>query len=90
MGNKHPHRVRIVRIDVEDVRLAQGVGQQQIVLAAVPFASDPADAIHQAQCRELRNDEVLGTLAVEFHEVDLVDSKVDYLRPELFDGQRLP
>ena len=49
MRHKHPYRMRIVRIDVEDVRLAQEIGQQQIVLAAVPLASDPADAVHQPQ-----------------------------------------
>jgi hypothetical protein len=30
------------------VCLAQEIGQQQIVLAAVPLASDPADPVHQA------------------------------------------
>ena len=49
MRHKHPHRVRIVRIDVEDVRLPKEIGQQQIVLAAVPLATDPADAVHQPQ-----------------------------------------
>jgi hypothetical protein len=43
MRHKHPHRVRIIRIDVEDVCLAQEIGQQQIVFAAVPLDSDPAD-----------------------------------------------
>ena len=47
MRDKHPHRVRIVRIDVENVRLAQEISQQQIVLAAVPLATYPADAVHQ-------------------------------------------
>lgn len=46
MRHKHPHRVRIIRIDVEDVRLTKEVGLQQIVFAAVPFTSDPADAVH--------------------------------------------
>lgn len=67
MRYKHPHRVRIVRIDVENVRLAKEVSQQQIVFAAVPLASDPADAVHLPQRRELRNDQVLGPFAIEFH-----------------------
>ncbi len=49
MRHKHPHRVRIIRIDVEDVRLAKEIGQQQIVFAAVPLATDPANAVHQPQ-----------------------------------------
>ena len=48
MRHKHPYRMRIVRIDVEDVRLAKEIGQQQIVLAAMPLATDPADAVHQS------------------------------------------
>ena len=51
MRHKHPHRVRVIRIDVEDVRLAKEIGQQQIVFTAVPFASDPSDAVHEAKCR---------------------------------------
>ena len=47
MRHKHPHRVRIIWIDVEDMRLAKEVGQQQIVFATVPLATDPADAVHQ-------------------------------------------
>jgi hypothetical protein len=31
------------------VCLAKEVGEQQIVLAVVPFATDPADAVHQAK-----------------------------------------
>jgi len=87
MRHKHPHRVRVIRIDVEDVRLAQEIGKQQIVLAAVPFAADPADAIHQTQGRELRDDQVLGPFAIELDQVDLVDPEVRYLRPELLDGK---
>ncbi len=88
MRHEHPHRVRIVRIDVEDVRLAEEVGEQQIVFTAVPFASDPADAVHQAECRQFGDDQVLGSLAIELDQVDLVDSEVRYLRPKLLDGQR--
>ena len=88
MRHKHPYRMRIVRIDVEDVRLAQEIGQQQIVLPAVPLASDPANAVHQPQGRKLGNDQVLCPFAVELDQVDLVDSEVRYLRPELLDGQR--
>jgi hypothetical protein len=33
------------------VRLAKEVGEQQIVLAAVPRAPDPADAVHKTKCR---------------------------------------
>ncbi len=51
MRHEHPRRVRVVRIDVADVRLAQKIGKRQIVLAAVPFASDPADTVHQIECR---------------------------------------
>ena len=47
MRHKQPHRVRIVRIDVENVRLAHEIGQQQIVFATVPLATDPADPVHQ-------------------------------------------
>ena len=47
MRHKHPDRVRVIRIDVEDVCLAEEVGQQNVILAAVPFATDPADAVHQ-------------------------------------------
>lgn len=88
MRYKHPHRVRVIRIDVENVRLAQEVGQQQIVLAAVPLATDPADAVHQPQGRQLRDDQVLSPFAIELDQVDLVDTEVRYLRPELLDGQR--
>jgi len=35
--------VRIVRIDVENVRLAKEVGEQEIVFATVPFAAYPAE-----------------------------------------------
>ena len=83
MRHKHPHRMRIILIDVEDVRLAQEIGQQQIVLAAVPLSTDPADAVHQPQGRKLRNDQVLGSFSIELDQVDLVDSEVRYLRPEL-------
>ena len=65
MRDKHPHRVRIVRIDVENVRLAQEISQQQIVLTAVPLATDPADAVHQTQGGKLSDDQVLGSLAIE-------------------------
>ncbi len=41
------------------MRLAKEVGEQQIVLATVPFASDPADAIHEAKCREFGDDQAL-------------------------------
>jgi hypothetical protein len=33
--------MRIVRIDVENVRLAKEVGEQQLVLVTTPFATDP-------------------------------------------------
>ncbi len=51
MPHKHPHRIGIVRIDVEDMRLAKEVGKQQIVLAASPLAADPTDAIHVVKGR---------------------------------------
>ncbi len=88
MRNEHPHGVRMIWIDVEDVRLTEKIGQQQIVLTAVPLATDPADAVHQPQGRKLRNEQVLGPLAIELDQVDLVDPEVRYLRPELLDGQR--
>jgi len=88
MPHKHPYRVRVVRIDIEDVRLAKEIGEQQIVLAAVPFATDPADAIHQPQGREFGDDKILGSFTVELEQVALVDPEIRYLRPELFDGQR--
>jgi hypothetical protein len=46
MCHKHRYRVRIVWIDIEDVRLAKEVSKQQVILAAVPFATDLAEAIH--------------------------------------------
>jgi hypothetical protein len=88
MSHKHSYRVRVVRIYIDDVRLGQTIRQYQIVFATGPRATDPADAIHQAQCRELRNDEVLGPLAIELEQVDLVDAEVRYLRSEMLDGQR--
>jgi len=88
MRHKHPNRVRIIWIDVEDVRLAQEIGQQQIVFAAVPFAADPADVVHQTQGRELRDDQILGPFAIKLDQVNLVDSEIRYLCPELLDGQR--
>ena len=51
MRPEHPDRVRIIWIDVEDVRLAKKVVEQQIVLSAVLLATDPADAVHQTKCR---------------------------------------
>ena len=51
MRHKHPDRVRIIWIDVEDIRLAKKVGEQQIVLSAVLLATDPADAVQQTECR---------------------------------------
>jgi len=48
MRYEHPHGVRIVWIDVEDMRLAEEVGEQQIVFTAVPFATNPSDAVYQA------------------------------------------
>jgi len=88
MRHKHSHRVRIVWVNMEDVRLAQKVSQHEIVLSAVPLASDPADVVHQTQSREFRNDQILGPFAIEFHQVDIVDPKVRYLRPELLNGKR--
>ena len=85
MRHKHPHRVRVIRIDVEDVRLAQEIGQQQIVLAAVPLATDPADAVHQTQGGQLSDDQVLGPFAIKLDQVNLFDPEVCYLRPELLD-----
>ena len=67
MRHKHPHRVRIVGIDVEDVSLAQEVSEHQVVFPDVPFAANPADAIHQAQGRQLRDDQVLVPFSIEFH-----------------------
>ena len=77
--------MRVVRIDVEDVCLAQEIGQQQIVFAAVPLASDPADAFHQPQGREFGDDQVLGPFAIKLDQVNLFDPEVCYLRPELLD-----
>ena len=88
MRHKHPHRVRVIRIDVEDVRLPKEVGQQQIVLATVPLATDPSDTVHQPQGRKLGDDQVLGPFAIELDQVDLVDAEVRYLLPELLDGER--
>ena len=47
MRHKHPHYVRINWFDVEDVCLAKEAGEQQIVFANVPFASDPSNAVHE-------------------------------------------
>ena len=51
MRHKHPYRVRVVGIGVENVRLAKEIGEPQIALAAVPLAADPADAVHQTKCQ---------------------------------------
>ncbi len=85
---KHSDRMGVIWIDVVGVCLAKEIGQQQIVLAAVPFATDPSDAVHKAKGRELGDDQVLGPFAIELDQVDLVDAKVRYLRPKLLDGQR--
>lgn len=34
----------VIRIEVEDVRLAKKAGKKEIVFTAVPLATDPADA----------------------------------------------
>ena len=86
MRHKHPYRVRVVGIDAENVRLAKEIGEQQIVLAAVPLATDPADAVHEAKSRSLGDDQVLGPFTIELDQVDLVDAEVRYLRQKLLDG----
>ena len=65
MGDEHAYRMRIVRINVVRVGLAQEVRQEQIVLAAMPFATDPVDAVHQPQGGQLGDDEVFRSLTVE-------------------------
>jgi hypothetical protein len=49
------------------VSLAQEVSEHQVVFPDVPFAANPADAIHQAQGRQLRDDQVLVPFSIEFH-----------------------
>jgi hypothetical protein len=67
------------------MRLAKEVGKQQIVLAAVPLAPDPSDAVHEAKRRSLGDDQVLGPFAIELDQVDLVDTNavtsLHYPRP---------
>jgi hypothetical protein len=74
MRHKHPDRVRIIWINVEDMRLADEVGERQFILAAVPFAPDPSDAVHEAKSRSLGDDQVLGSFPRELDQVDLVDA----------------
>ncbi len=76
MGDEKSDFVRLIRINMEGVGLAKEVGQEQIVLAAVPFATDPADAIHQPQRGQFGDDEVLCSLTVELKQVNLVDAYI--------------
>jgi hypothetical protein len=48
MPHKQPNFVWQIRVDVVRMGLAETVGEEQIVLVAVPFASDPADTVHEA------------------------------------------
>ena len=70
------------------MRLAKEVGKQQIVLAAVPLATDPADAVHEAKSRSLGDDQILGPFAIGLDQVDFVDADVRYPRPKRLEGQR--
>lgn len=55
MPHKYPHLVGQIRVDVLSMGLAQAVGEEQIILAAVPLATDPADAVHDPKRREFRD-----------------------------------
>lgn len=60
----------------------QGVGEDVVVLAAVPFASDPADAGKVAEAGQFGQEGVLGALAVEFEQVDFFDPVGDERFPQ--------
>jgi len=83
MPHKHPHLVRKIRVDVVGMGLAQAVPQQHIILAAMPFATDPANAVHQSQGREFGDDQILGSFAIELEQVDLVDPYVGKHLPKI-------
>jgi len=51
-------------------------GKDQIILAAVQLSTHPAGAVHDPSRREFRNEQVLGPLAIELQQVDLVDPDV--------------
>jgi hypothetical protein len=86
---KHPirhnlsHRVRIVRIDVEVMRLAKEVGERQFILAAVPFAANPSDAVHQAKSRlpSMTTRRDFGFSDYSFVTSTLSSSSSRYIRP---------
>ncbi len=46
MPHKHPQLLGQIRVDVVRMGLAQAVGKEQIILAAVPLATEQADAVH--------------------------------------------
>ncbi len=48
MRHKHTYLVGMIRIDVVRVGFAQAVRKQQITLATVPLAADPANVVHHA------------------------------------------
>jgi len=83
MPHKYPDLVWQIRIDVIGMRLAQAVGKEQVILAAMPLSTDPADAVHDPQGLEFRDDQVLGSLAVKFEQVDLVDPHVGEYLPKI-------
>ncbi len=56
MRHNHPHRMRMVGLDVEDVGLAKKAGKLEVVFAAVPLATNPADAVHVPHCRQFGDD----------------------------------
>jgi hypothetical protein len=87
MPHKHPHLVGRIRVDVVSMGLAQAVGEEQIILAAVSLATDPADAVHDPWRREFRDGQVLGPFAIEFEQVDFVDPDVGQDLPEVFGGE---
>lgn len=79
----------MIRIDVEHVSLTEKACKKEIVFAAVPLAANPADAFHEPQGCELGDDQILGALAVQFEQIDLVDPYITKLLPKIFRGDAI-
>jgi hypothetical protein len=88
VSDKQTAFMRRVGIDVGIVRRSEDVGQPLPMTAAGPFAADPAHVPQAIILRQRLEDRILGTFAVEFQKVDIVDANLAKPLPKFLGRDR--